>query len=347
MLYSVGNQNMKTMKVPSFIGNGRIKFEERAIPEPGPGELVIQVKANAVCGSERGQFYNGSKITPGHEASGIVFATGARTHTAVGTKGVIFLMDFCGTCRSCRQGLTNQCLNKRADMGFSHDGGYGAYELIRENIFFPIDADLNDVEATLLLDIMGTGGHSIGRAQRVHPDITSLMVLGAGPIGLGILAMARLIFGEQMPVIIADVIPYRLALAERLGGKTIDLKKDNLEAGLRKHGVPVVDAVIDSTGKDVARQAGLEVLDKRGVFVCVGHGGNLTVDVSRQLISTERAILGSEYFCFNEFDANLARLRKNRAYLSQIITHRFPVEDIQAAFELFWKGDTGKIVVEQ
>ena len=85
-------------------------------------------------------------------------ATGPDTTTAIGTPGVVFLMGFCGACRSCQRGATNQCLVKRADMGFTHDGGYGPYELIHENIFFPIDAGRPLSEATLLLDIMGTGG---------------------------------------------------------------------------------------------------------------------------------------------------------------------------------------------
>jgi threonine dehydrogenase-like Zn-dependent dehydrogenase len=137
------------MTAPRFLGGGKIDFVEKPIPTPGPGELLIEVKANALCGSELGQYRNGTPITPGHEAAGIVAAAGPSTHTAVGTPGVIYLMDFCGQCRSCRLGLTNQCLNKRADMGFSHDGGYGPYELIHESIFFPTPPELPLAEATL------------------------------------------------------------------------------------------------------------------------------------------------------------------------------------------------------
>ena len=143
---------------------------------------------------------------------------GPETSTPVGTPGVVFLMDFCGQCRSCRLGYTNQCSAKRADMGFSHDGGYGPYELVHENVFFPVTPDVPLTEATMLLDVMGTGGHAIARAQLVRPDIESLLVAGAGPIGLGVLAMAKLLLGDDLPVYVADSIPYRLGLAERLGG---------------------------------------------------------------------------------------------------------------------------------
>jgi len=202
------SQSKGTMSVPYFEGRGGISFREKTIPEVGPGQLLIEVRANAICGSDRGAFFDGTDCTPGHEATGVVVAAGPGTTTAIGTPGVIFLMDFCGTCRSCRQGNTNQCLQKRADMGFNHDGGYGTYELIHENIFFPIDPDLSLVEATLLLDIMGTGGHAIRRSRLVHQDIESIVVTGAGPIGLAVLAMAKITFGEAMPVLISDVSEY-------------------------------------------------------------------------------------------------------------------------------------------
>ncbi len=335
------------MQVPRFVGQGIIDFVEKPVPEPGPGYLLVQVRANALCGSERGQLTNGAAVTPGHEAAGVVVAAGSGTTTSIGTPGVIFLMDFCGACRSCRAGLTNQCLAKRADMGFTHDGGYGAYELIHENIFFPIDPDISFAEATLLLDVMGTSTHAINRGRLVHPDIESVLIMGAGPVGLGVLAMARILFGPDMPLLIADIVPYRLALAERLGGIPIHVGEQALAAGLQAAGLEAVDLVIDTSGRSVARQSSLGILAKRGVLVCVGHGEELKLKVSSDLIAPERAVLGSEYFCYHELPTALAYLRSHRAYLQQIITHRYPVSEIQRAFEVFFQGETGKVIIEQ
>ncbi|GHO57066.1 alcohol dehydrogenase catalytic domain-containing protein [Ktedonobacter robiniae] len=335
------------VRVPNFVGQGKIDFIEKGVPTPGEGELLIQVKANAICGTDREQFYAGSTVTPGHEASGVVIAAGPGTHTPLGTPGVIFLMDYCGSCRSCHKSFTNQCLNKRGDMGFNRDGGYGSYELIHENIFFPIDPDLSFADATLLLDIMGTGGHAIKRARLVHPDIESLVVTGAGPIGLAVLTMAKVLLGEDFPVLISDVSEYRLALAEQLGGKPIQLKETTLAEGVRKHGILSVDLAVDSSGKQAARQDALGVLAQRGVLVCVGHGEDLQLHVSSDLIATERAVMGSEYFAYQELTHNLVLLQQHRSYLRQIITHTFPVSEIQQAFELFFSGKTGKVVIAQ
>jgi threonine dehydrogenase-like Zn-dependent dehydrogenase len=244
-------------------------------------------------------------------------------------------------------GLTNQCLQKRADYGFNRDGGYGPYALINETVFFAIDPDLPFDEATMLLDIMGTGGHALSRGQLVHPDVGSLLVNGAGPIGLGLLAMAKIRFGVDFPVLITDLVPYRLALTEQMGGLPINVATGSLADGLAYHGVADVDLAIDATGKTVARRTALDSLAKRGVLVCVGHGEGLNLTISPDLIATERAILGSEYFCYNELAANLALLREHRGYLNQIITHHYPTAELGTAFATFIAGETGKVIAVQ
>ena len=332
---------------PVFPGNREIRFSEKPVPEPGPGQLLLKINANALCGSERSQFFRGTEVTPGHEAAGTVVKSGAATRTAVGTNGVVFLMDFCGTCRSCRLGYTNQCLNKRGDMGFNRDGGYGPYELVNEQIFFPVDADLVPAETTLLLDIMGTGGHAIERSQQMRPDISSLLILGSGPIGLGVLGMAKLILGSNLPVFVTDIVPFRLELAEKLGGVSINARNQKIDSSLNAHGLTDVDIAIDTTGKQAARQEAIKLISKRGSLICVGHGESVDLDVTQDLITPERGVIGSEYFRYNELPANLERLRRNLPFLRQIITHRFGVKDIQKAFELFFQGETGKVIIEQ
>jgi threonine 3-dehydrogenase len=338
---------MQRAAAPHFRGGGRIEFADRAVPAPGPGQLLLRVRANAICGTDREQYYQGSVVIPGHETAGEVVAAGPGTAAPVGTAGVVFLMDYCGRCRSCRLGHTNQCLGKRADMGLSADGGYGPYELVHETNFFPVP-DIPPAEATLLLDVMGTSSHAIGRAQQARADVESVGIAGSGPVGLGLAAMCRLILGAAIPVLVSDVNQYRLMLADSLGAVPVRVPGDSLTAAARRAGLDGVDAAFDATGRQVARQGLLDALTaRRGVLVCVGHGEGLQVDVSAQLIAPERSILGSEYFRYEELPANLRRLREHRPYLGQIITHRFPVDRIDEAFAAFLAGHTGKVVVEQ
>ena len=335
------------MTVPHFVGGGKIETIEKPVPEPGPGQLLVKVQANALCGSERPQYWNGTDITPGHEAAGTVVAAGPGTTTPIGATGGIFLMDFCGECRNCRAGYTNQCLAKRGDMGFNRDGGYGVYELIHENLFFRTEG-LSATEATLLLDVMGTGGHAIKRSQRAHDDIRSILIPGAGPVGLGILAMAKLLLGEDVPVVISDVVPYRLAMAERLGGLPVLTSEMSLSEGLKKHGIDAPDVAIDAAGREDVRDECMALLAHRGVMVAVAHGGGLKIEsLYRDFTFREMTLTGSEYFAYHELEENYRLLKANRDYLGQIITHRMGVDEIQSAFELFWGGETGKVVIEQ
>jgi threonine 3-dehydrogenase len=327
---------------PRFLGAGKIIFEERPVPSPGPGQLLLKVRANAICGTDRAQYSEGSAVTPGHEASGVVVAAGAGTSVGEGTPGVVFLMDFCGQCRSCRAGFTNQCLAKRADMGFTQDGGYGPYELVHESNFFPVDDGTDLVEATLLLDVMGTSSHAIARASLVRPDIESAYIAGAGPIGLGLLVMCKLTFGRDFPVHISDISPWRLSYAESFGAHAVDASQPDGLAGLEPS-----DVAFDSTGRTTARQGALATLSKRGVLVCVGHGESLEIVVSDELIAPERAVLGSEYFRYDELPRNLELLRANRDLLARVITHRFDVSQIAEAFKTSMSGESGKVVVTQ
>ncbi len=336
----------RTAAAPRFIGKRRIGSWERPVRRPGHGQLLLEVRANAVCGTDRGLWERGATVTPGHEAAGVVVTSGLGTTTPVGTLGVVYLMDFCGACRSCIGGFTNQCLAKRADMGFTHDGGYGPYELVHETNFFPVDGSMDPAEATLLLDVMGTTRHALARAQRVRPDIESIVVGGAGPVGLGVVAMSRIILGPDVPVVIADVVPERLALAERLGGRPADLRVTTLAADMSTNGLGHgADVAIDTTGVATVRDQLLASLGRRGVLVCLGHGEQITLDVSHDLIAPERAVLGSEYFPITDLAANLGLLREHRSVLASIITHRFPRAELAEALDLFFSGRSGKVVI--
>jgi threonine 3-dehydrogenase len=326
---------------PHFDGRGKISFREHAYPDAGPGELLLRTEANAICGSDRDQYFNGSTVVPGHETAGTVAQAGAGTTTPVGTRGAVFLMDYCGQCRSCRLGFTNQCLAKRADMGFSHDGGYGPFELVHESNFFAVGPDVSAVEATLLLDVMGTSGHAIGRAQSARPDIESIYIAGGGPIALGLLVVAKLRLGRHLPIYVSEISKWRRTHAAKLGAIPVDPGDPSTAAR------PDVDVAFDTTGDATARRAALDVLGKRGALICVGHGGTVTLDVSDDLIAPERAVLGSEYFRYDEMAQNLELLRAHRAELAPIITHILPVSQIAEAFEIFLSGRTGKVVVTQ
>jgi threonine 3-dehydrogenase len=328
-------------RVPRFEGGRRITWQEHSYREPGEGELLVAIGANAICGTDRNEYLNGSPIVPGHEAAGVVVEAGAGTTVEPGARGAIYLMDYCGACRSCRVGATNQCLAKRADVGQTADGGYGPYALVHESNFFPVTDDVSFARATMLLDVMGTSSHALRRAELVRTDTESVYVAGAGPIGLGLVVMAKLRHGSDLPVYVSDLSAWRRDFAASFGAIPVDPGDASAVAAVQ------ADIAFDSTGKGAARRTALDAVSKRGALICVGHGEGLDLRVSEDLIAPERAVLGSEYFRFDEMSDNLALLRENQELIGRVITHELPVADLSEAFELFLAGESGKVVVTQ
>ncbi|WP_020578231.1 alcohol dehydrogenase catalytic domain-containing protein [Actinopolymorpha alba] len=330
---------MPIAEAPRLIGNEQVSFVPISYPDPAPGQILLRVRANAVCGSDREIFAQGSDTIAGHEVAGEVAAVGPGATVPIGARGVAFLMAYCGRCRNCQRGATNVCLDKSGDLGFNRDGGLGPFALIDERVFFPVDDDIPFPLATMLLDVMGTSGHAMDRASLVRPDIESLYVAGAGPVGIGVLVMARIRFGPDVPIRVSDVSPWRLEFAESLGARPVHAD--------RVDSIPLVDVAIDASGRTSAREAAVARLAKGGALICVGHGQDLRLDVSPDLIATERAVLGSEYFPFADLAHNLTLLREHRDTIARVITHTYDVAEVGEAFRTFLSGQSGKVVVTQ
>jgi threonine 3-dehydrogenase len=160
--------------------------------------------------------------------------------------------------------------------------------------------------------------------------------------------MAKILLGPDVPVVISDVFPYRLALAEKLGGLPVLSSEMTLAEGLKRHGLEAPDVVLDAAGREEVRDECMALLAHRGVMVSVAHGGGLKIQsLYSDFVFREMTLIGSEYFAFHELAENYRLIKSHREYLGQIITHRMGVDEIQRAFELFFEGSTGKVVIEQ
>lgn len=332
------------MRSAKFLGNGRIEIEERPLPVPGPGELVVRVQSCALCGSERGQWSVGGGVTPGHEGAGVVADVGPGTSTPVGTRGSVYLVAYCGECRLCRSGSSGACLKKAAMLGFSQHGSYADYVLIPERCFLRLDDRLAIDHAVLLLDVAGTTLHAIRRSGLAPAQIEAAAVMGAGPIGLGSIASLKAV---GVPNIVAvDVSPYRLALAERLGATAIDARAADVVAAIRERQPGGPPLVIEAAGNPITQRQAIDAVAPGGRVMIVGHSHQpLELMASRDLIGQEKALIGSEYFDYREHPDNQRLILEGRLDPLPIITHRFPLERIQEAFETFWSGSTGKVLV--
>jgi threonine 3-dehydrogenase len=332
------------MRAARFTGAGRVTVESVAIPAVGAEEVLVRVHANALCGSDRHGYERGARVTPGHEIAGTVVARGDGVRTvAVGDRGVVYLVDWCGECRACVAGSANICLRRRAMIGFTQDGGLADYVRVPARCFLALPAGILLDTATALLDLFGTTLHAFRRAGR---DVAGadVVVVGCGPIGLGAVAVARALGAGSVHAL--DIVPYRLGLAELAGAVAVDAASDDPAREIRRalpDGCPIV---IEAAGRPETQRMAIELggPDARVVIVAHAHVP-LALQTSVDLIQLERALIGSEYFPPGTFADTAALVQRRRVDPAPLLTHRFSLDDVQDACEAFFGGATGKVLV--
>ena len=333
----------ETMRAVRFIGQAQVRIDEMPMPTLDSDDVLIKVDSCALCGSDRHGWMGGSEVTPGHETSGTVVATGdAVDEPTVGTPGVVFLVNACGACRSCGSGSPNRCLRKRAMYGFTAPGGLAEFVVVNANCFLPIAPEISLRDATSLLDLFGTTSHAFRLAHRRESG--SVLVIGCGPIGLGAITVA----GERgaRMIIGTDISRDRLELARTAGAVAIDASVPGSDRAIRDAAPDGFGVVIEAAGTPASQRQALDLVAPGGVVVLVAHSpAQLEVQPSADLISREVTLIGAEYFRPDEFPENHEKLRIGAWDPSYLITHEFPLGRTDEACEVFFSGASGKVLV--
>ena len=256
------------MKAAVLHAPGEIRIEERERPEPGPREVLVQITAVGVCGSDV-HYYEHGRIGPfvveaplilGHESAGRVVELGEGvTKHAVGDRVTLEPGVPCGRCRECRAGRYNLC----ADVVFFAtppvDGAFAEFVPIHEDFAFALPDELSDEEGALM-EPLSVGVWACQKAGVSAGD--RVLVTGAGPIGQLAMQCARA-FGAT-EVTVSDVNPHRLELARRTGATRTVTPDDELDGDY--------DALIECSGHPGALTAGIKALRPAGTAVLVGMG---------------------------------------------------------------------------
>jgi threonine dehydrogenase-like Zn-dependent dehydrogenase len=304
------------------------------VPTPAPGEVLLQVTYCGLCGSDRKPYHQGTALTPGHEVSGtVVDANGCAV--PVGTRAAAYLSVFCGVCRYCQKGLTNLCLNRRGLLGWSAPwhGGYAEYMAVPAQDILPLDPQMGLDAGVLLLDTIGTAWHSLRLARAA--DSRRALVIGCGPLGLGVVAGLRA-FGVP-EVFASDLVPLRLDAAQELGAAPVSSQKVSQLAD--------IDLVVEVVGNPATIMQAIKLVAPQGQVIMLGEcWENWPFEPTGETMLKDYSLIRSWYFPISEFAENQQMLLDGCVDPQQIISHIFPLTELDRAFKLFMSGETRKVL---
>jgi 2-desacetyl-2-hydroxyethyl bacteriochlorophyllide A dehydrogenase len=322
------------MRYVSIPEPGKVELCEAARPEPGPGEALLRLLYGGICGSDLGTFkgsflYAKYPRIPGHELAAEVVAVGEgvaglRPGTAV-TVNPYFN---CGTCYSCRRGHVN-CCTRNQTLGAQRDGGF------RELLVVPAERVYDGrglgARALALVEPFCIGHHAVQRARVKEGE--RVLVVGGGTIGLFAALSARLA-GARVHV--ADVVPGKLALAERLGLAGTILARDDaaFAAGVKEAtDGDGFDACLEAVGLPTTFQRSIDAAAHRGRVVVVGIG-KTNHDFFYSIIQTkELDVLGSRNALRQDFLEVIELARSGRLDLEAIVSDEYAFDQAGRAFQ--------------
>ena len=344
------------MKAVVFAGPGRIELVEKPVPRVGPTDALMRVTTTTICGTDvhilKGEYPVKPGLTLGHEPVGVIEELGAAvTGYRVGERVIAGAITPCGQCESCLDGDGAQCGGKAMGgwrFGNTMDGCQAEYVLVPNAManLARIPDHLSDEQVLMCPDIMSTG---FGGAERGRIRIgDAVAVFAQGPIGLCATVGAKL-RGASL-IIAVDGIASRLDMARRLGADaTIDYRTTNPVDTIRDltkgRGV---DVAIEAFGQQQTFESCLSVLRPGGVLSSLGvYSGKLTIP-----LDAFAAGLGDHTVVTTLCPGGKERMRRltgvvatGRVDLTPLVTHRFSLEQIAEAYELFANQRDGVLKV--
>lgn len=318
-----------------------LRIETIATIPAGTGEVRVRIGTGGICGSDLHYYHHGGfgtvrirePMALGHEISGTVEEIGAGvSHLAVGTRVAVNPSQPCGTCRYCREGLRNQCLNMQfigSAMRFPHaQGGFRQSLTIRAEQAIPVGENVSLAEAAMAEPL----AVCLHAARQAGPLLGKrVLVTGCGPIGALCVVVARL--GEASEIVVTDVAAGPLATAAKLGADTtIDIAAN--PAGLAPYCAEKgsFDVLFEASGNERALAGGLDAVRPGGAVVQVGIGSSMTLPMS-VIVTKELKLYGT--FRFDaEFQLAVELMNHGKVDLKPLVSATLPFEKAMEAFAL-------------
>ena len=321
-------------------------------PEPGPGEVLVQVEAAGICRSDvhyRAGFPRAGPLPLilGHEIAGIVAAVGAgEERWGEGSRVVVHYQLSCGRCEWCRRGSEQFCPDG-AMLGMRANGGYAEYVAVPGRNLFPLPAAVPMAHGAVMMCSSATCYHALRKARLRAGE--TVAVFGAGGLGMSALQLARA-FGAA-EVFAVDLNPLKLGLAERLGAVPVDAGADDpVAAVFAATGGRGVDVALELIGLPLTLGQALRSLAPMGRAVAVGVGDEpISVAPYSQLLTREAELIGSADHLAQELPGLLDLASRGVLDLSEIVSASVPLEASavnDAMDRLEQWGDAVRTVIE-
>jgi threonine dehydrogenase-like Zn-dependent dehydrogenase len=349
------------MKGVVFLGNRELELREFPDPTPGPREAVIEIKASGMCGSDlhnyraepaaegsaAGGIQRMSGVIAGHEPCGVVVAVGAHVDTreaCVGQRVMDHHYDGCGTCKHCRAGWSQMCLDGAVVYGTGGHGAHAHYMKVPVHTLVPLPDELSFETGAAISCGTGTAWGALKRLQLQGGE--TIAIFGQGPVGL---SATQLAVAMGARVIALDVSEERLALAKSFGAEELinaATHNDTVDAiRTLTHGEGA-HKTLDCSSAPEARAAAVRATRSWGTACYVGERGQVTLDVSPDLLRRQITLVGSWTFS-KQGQAECAEFVADHGIeVEKLFTHHWTLDQAEEAYKLFDQQKTGKAVIK-
>jgi threonine dehydrogenase-like Zn-dependent dehydrogenase len=342
------------MRGVTFLGQRKLQLAEFPDPAPGPHDVVVAIKASGMCGSDL-KFYRASgetsslglgkvsgPVIAGHEPCGVVAAVGgavdART-ARVGDRVMVHHYSGCGTCPHCQTGWSQMCSKGSTVYGVTGHGAHAPYMKVPADTLVALPEALGFDTGAAISCGTGTAYQALRRMKLAGGD--TIAIVGQGPVGL---SATQLAVAMGARVIALDISAERLARAKEFGADAlIDPKAGDTAAAIKDltHGSGA-DFTLDTSGTADGRLIAVRGARKWGTVCFVGEGGDVTIDVSPDMLRKQLTIIGSWTFS-TVIQADCARFVADRNIaVDHLFTHRWALDQADAAYKVFDAQSSGK-----
>ena len=335
-------------------GDKTAHVKEWDIPEPKNDEVLIKIKAAALCASDL-SIYNGKPLIEGypsgtfitgHELCGIVKKKGPFVqHLKEGDRVAIIAFIGCGFCNYCLGGEPNLCESVKV-LGFNHHGGDAEYMTVPERSCLILPEEIDYIVGAISTDAIGNL-YSTMKAMNVSGDDV-VVITGMGPMGLSGVLTATGLGGT---VIAVDPVESRLNIAKDLGAQyIINPDKEDAVAFIKNITKSGADKAVDCSASESGINTVLNSTKPHGIVAQIGETGDKTISIkpSSQLIWKKLSYIGSWYFNLKEWvditNFIITKIGNDKA--KKIVSHTYPLEEksVSEAFKLFSEHKTLKVV---